>query len=95
MKKEESMSKVSEKIHSTKEKAPPDVKTIRTCLGMTRAEFARRFSFSVETLRHWERGDRVPRGSARILLGLIARNPQLVMESLTQPNPLASSQAIA
>jgi putative transcriptional regulator len=60
-----------------------DVKAIRTRLGMTQAEFARNFGFSTATLRHWERGDRTPQGAARVLLGVIAQNPHVVMESLT------------
>ena len=36
-----------------------DVKALRTRVGMTQEQFAARFGFSVATLRHWERGDRV------------------------------------
>ncbi len=35
-----------------------DVKAIRSRLDMTQEEFAGRFGFSVNTLRHWERGSR-------------------------------------
>ena len=41
-----------------------DVKAIRTKLGMTQEEFAGRFGFSVNTLRHWEQGRRAPTGPA-------------------------------
>jgi putative transcriptional regulator len=63
---------------------PVDARAIRTRLGMTQAEFARSFGFSMATLRHWERGDRIPQGAARVLLGVIAQNPQAVMESLAR-----------
>jgi putative transcriptional regulator len=33
-----------------------DVRAIRTRLGMTQQEFAMRFGFSINTLRHWEQG---------------------------------------
>ena len=39
-----------------------DVKAIRTKLDMTQEEFAGRFGFSVNTLRHWEQGSRQPEG---------------------------------
>jgi putative transcriptional regulator len=59
-----------------------DVASIRHSLKMTQPEFARRFGFSVATLRHWERGDRVPSGSARVLLTVIARAPKAVLAAL-------------
>ncbi|MGP0058817.1 MAG: helix-turn-helix domain-containing protein [Beijerinckiaceae bacterium] len=45
-----------------------DVKAIRTNLGMTQEEFAGRFGFSVNTLRHWEQGSRQPEGPTRAYL---------------------------
>ena len=59
-----------------------DVKALRTKVGMTQEQFAARFGFSMATLRHWERGDRTPRGSALVLLKVIERNPQAVTEAL-------------
>ncbi len=60
----------------------PDVKSIRRQTGMTQEQFASRCHISVNTLRHWERGDRQPHGPALALLHLVERNPQLVMETL-------------
>ncbi len=40
--------------------AKVDVKAIRQKVGMTQVEFAAAFSISLGTLRHWERGDRIP-----------------------------------
>ncbi len=59
-----------------------DVKSIRSGLGMSQQEFAGRFGFSVNTLRHWEQGTRVPEGSARAYLLVIARAPNAVQEAL-------------
>jgi putative transcriptional regulator len=59
-----------------------DVKAVRAKVGMTRTQFAARFGFSAATLRHWERGDRHPRGPALVLLNVIERNPQAVVEAL-------------
>ena len=46
---------------------------------MTQPEFARAVCVKLPTLRHWERGDRRPSGSALVLLNLIARHPQQVI----------------
>lgn len=59
-----------------------DVKAIRNRLGFTQAEFARRFGFSANTLRHWEQGLRRPEGSARAYLLVIDKMPGAVQEAL-------------
>ncbi|ACB35431.1 transcriptional regulator, XRE family [Leptothrix cholodnii SP-6] len=59
-----------------------DVAAVRARLGLTQAQFAARFGFSVATLRHWERGDRRPQGPALVLLNLIEREPAAVMRAL-------------
>jgi len=59
-----------------------DVAGVRGRLGLTQEQFAARFGFSVATLRHWERGDRTPRGAALVLLNVIARAPSAVMKAL-------------
>ncbi len=59
-----------------------DVANLRRRLGLTQAQFAARFGFSVATLRHWERGDRIPHGPALVLLNLIDREPGAVMRAL-------------
>ena len=60
-----------------------DVKSVRAKTGMTQEQFAARFGFSTATLRHWERGDRVPHGPALVLLNVIQHNPQAVIAALT------------
>ncbi|MES9904399.1 MAG: NadS family protein [Sedimenticola sp.] len=59
-----------------------DVKGIRSKMGMTQTEFASAFGISVSTLRHWERGDRVPHGPALVLLNVVEREPQAVLKAL-------------
>ena len=63
---------------------PPsvDVKAIRSKLGMTQDEFAARFGFSVNTLRHWEHGTRRPEGATRAYLLVIERAPGAVEKAL-------------
>ncbi len=59
-----------------------DVKAIRAKLNMTQEEFAGRFGFSINTLRHWEQGRRVPEGPTRAYLLVIDRNPKAVQKAL-------------
>ena len=59
-----------------------DVRAIRGKLGMTQEEFARQFGFSVNTLRHWEQGRRVPEGPTRAYLTVIDRAPKAVQKAL-------------
>ena len=59
-----------------------DVRAIRTKLGMTQEEFAGRFGFSVNTLRHWEQGKRQPEGPTRAYLLVIDRAPKAVQKAL-------------
>ena len=59
-----------------------DVRAIRVRLNMTQQQFAIRFGFSVNTLRHWEQGRRVPEGPTRAYLLVIDREPEAVQKAL-------------
>ena len=59
-----------------------DVKAIRSKLDMTQEEFAGRFGFSVNTLRHWEQGSRQPEGPTRAYLIVIDRASEAVQQAL-------------
>jgi putative transcriptional regulator len=59
-----------------------DVRAIRTRLHMTQEQFAARFGFSVNTLRHWEQGKRQPEGPTRAYLLVIDRAPDTVRKVL-------------
>ena len=61
-----------------------DVKAVREKTGLTQLEFAVKFAISAGTLRHWERGDRRPRGTARVLLCIIDREPKTVLRALAR-----------
>ncbi len=61
---------------------PLDVKAIRRQVGMSQSEFATSFGISLGTLRHWERGDRQPQGPARVLLNVLAKEPETVLSAL-------------
>jgi putative transcriptional regulator len=57
-----------------------NVKAIRNKIGMTQTQFASSFGISVATLRHWERGDRIPHGPARVLLSVVDKSPKTVLK---------------
>ena len=62
--------------------AGDDVRAIRRRLGLTQAEFAARYGFSLETIRNYEQGHRRPAGPARVLLKVIASEPDAVTRAL-------------
>ena len=74
--------KADEHAHRVHVPVKIDVKAIRTSLGMTQEEFAGRFGFSVNTLRHWEQGSRQPEGPTRAYLLVIERAPKAVQKAL-------------
>ncbi len=59
-----------------------DVRAIRGRLGLTQQQFAVRFGFNINTLRHWEQGRRVPEGPTRAYLLVIDREPKAVQKAL-------------
>ncbi len=63
---------------------PPDsdAKLIRKNLGMSQSQFAKTFGFNLRTLQEWEQGRRVPDQSAKILLKVIAKEPQVVINAI-------------
>jgi putative transcriptional regulator len=63
---------------------PPvvDIVRLRKRLNMTQVQFARRLGLSVNTLRHWEYGDRKPGRAALVLLSLIERDVAAAMRLL-------------
>jgi putative transcriptional regulator len=61
---------------------PAQVRKLRSKLGLSQAQFARRFGFAVDTLQQYEQGRRVPSGPASTLLRVIASEPDAVMRAL-------------
>ena len=59
-----------------------DVKAIRQTLGLSQGAFARRFGLSPAAIRDWEQRRRQPDPAARVLLLVIAYNPDAVVEAL-------------
>lgn len=59
-----------------------DVKATRRRLGLSQAAFAAKFGFQPATLKNWEQGRTYPAGPARVLLAVIAKNPEAIEEAL-------------
>lgn len=55
-----------------------DVRAIRARTRQTQEGFARTYGFSVGAVRDWEQGRRQPERSARLLLAMIANEPETV-----------------
>ena len=59
-----------------------NVKEIRTHLHMTQAKFSDTFGFSLNAVKHWEGGRRIPDPSARAYLTIINQAPEVVIKIL-------------
>ncbi len=64
---------------------PPDaidVRAIRDRLGLSRRAFAEKFGLAIAAVRDWEQGLRRPDPAARVLLLVIDRSPDAVVDAL-------------
>lgn len=68
-------------LHRIRRKAV-DVRKLRTRLGISQEDFAGRYGLDVATVRNWEQGRTKPDGPAAMLLQLIDRDPEKVVELL-------------
>jgi putative transcriptional regulator len=59
-----------------------DVRAIRRAAGMTQAQFAATYEFSIRTVQEWERGAKKPSGPARTLLRAIKADPEGLRKAL-------------
>lgn len=62
-----------------------DVAAIRKAERLTQEAFAKRYGFAFSTVRDWEQGRRKPDRAARVLLTVIAREPEAVRRALSPP----------
>ena len=58
------------------------IRGVRARVGMSQTEFSQRIGISVDTLRNWEQGRRYPTGTARALLRVIDRAPEVAIAAL-------------
>lgn len=58
----------------------PDVRALRESYRLSQAKFAALMGISAATLRNWEQGRRKPEGSAQVLLRVVERHPEAVLD---------------
>ncbi|HEY6166836.1 MAG TPA: type II toxin-antitoxin system MqsA family antitoxin [Verrucomicrobiae bacterium] len=61
-----------------------DVVAVRRELGLSQAAFARTFGLDVTAIHAWEQGRRRPDRAARVLLAVIAKEPEAVLRALAR-----------
>ena len=72
------------RVHSF---SKPDIRAIRNKIGMSQNEFATLLCISPNTLRHWEKGERELRGTALVLLNIIDKAPEIILQILGRREP--------
>ncbi len=78
---------IARQIASNPDSAPDmapeiDVRAILRAAGMTQAQFAAAYEFSVRTVQEWERGAKKPSGPSRTLLRAIKADPEGLRRAL-------------
>lgn len=61
-----------------------NVKAIRKRMGLSQADFARAFCFTIYQIRDWEQGRSTPQGGVRAYLLMLDHEPQAAMGLLIQ-----------
>ena len=59
-----------------------NVRALRERLGLTQAEFARRFRFPLRSVQEWEQGRKRPAAGTMTLLLAISRKPKALADAL-------------
>ena len=72
----------------------PDVVAIRNRQNVSQSEFARMLGISVATLQGWEQKRRNPDGPARVLLCVMDKHPEAVIDAVKSfaPKPNEESE---
>lgn len=58
-----------------------EISRARTQTGLSQSEFAQALQISPRTLQEWEQGRRSPSGSAKALIRIAIRHPEIIRES--------------
>ena len=64
-----------------------NVKRIRGKLALTQSAFANAYGLSLDAVKNWKTGRRVPDKSAATLLAVIDKNPRAVLGALSAARP--------
>lgn len=57
-----------------------DLVKVRSRLGLSQAKFAAVLGISADTLQNWEQGRRSPTGPAKVLLKIVTKHPDVLLE---------------
>lgn len=57
-----------------------DLVKVRGRLGLSQSKFATVLGISANTLQNWEQGRRSPTGPAKVLLKIVAKHPEILLE---------------
>ena len=57
-----------------------DIVKVRTKLGLSQSKFAAVLGISADTLQNWEQGRRSPTGPAKVLLKVVIRHPEVLLD---------------
>ena len=57
-----------------------DIVKVRTKLGLSQSKFAAVLGISADTLQNWEQGRRSPTGPAKVLLKVVTKHPEVLLE---------------
>jgi putative transcriptional regulator len=60
----------------------PKVSRVRKRYRLSQSRFAAMMGISVNTLRNWEQGRRKPKGPARVLLNVVSKHPEAVLDTV-------------
>lgn len=61
-----------------------DVAAIRERTGLSQGQFANSFGLAVSAVRDWEQMRRAPDRTARVLLTVIDKNPEAIVDALAE-----------
>jgi putative transcriptional regulator len=70
------LSKPSRAFHFPESK----ISRVRKRYRLSQSKFAAMMGISVNTLRNWEQGRRRPEGPARVLLNVVSKHPEAVLD---------------
>jgi putative transcriptional regulator len=76
---------IAEDDAEARDAAAAHIRNLRARTGLSQPAFAKHLRVSVETLRNWEQGKRLPQGPARALLRIIDKAPEAAMAALAEP----------
>lgn len=72
------------KAHRETKLTLPDVKTIRSDLGLSENQFAALLGVRPITLRHWQTGKRRPKGALFVLLRVAEKHPEAILDAVLE-----------